>query len=953
MNYYRTICGEAMKTKENKSPDKTKENKLQNTFTNTQMKKRSNYRWRDRRFLFASVVLLLLIFTGQAFGQGEANVWYFGEKIGIDFNSGSPVTLCDGAQTTCNYEGEGYATISNSSGSLLFYTNGVTVWDRAHTAMTNGTGLYGHLSSNQSATIVPMPGSTTKYYIFTVPAVEGSTGGGNNDPQAGLCYSIVDMSLRSGYGDVVAASKNTRLTPANTAVMEAQTIVPHSNGTDWWILAHGAGNRTSGAASNTFYAFQVSSSGISAATTSSVGYAVAGCVPATCGGSGVSNSIGAMKSNSCFTKLAMSFYGQGASVGSVQVFPFDNSSGSVSAPSHTITNFNNRNEVYSLDFSPNGDYLFVSELTTNYLFQFDLTNAANVNTAGARTTLANTGYPNVAAPVAPDPNRTGAVQLGPDGNIYVARHRNWCASAITSYVGQITNPNAFPATYNATAVSYSCGGWVSHGLPQFAKSFVGSSISASVDKTIGCTGDNFTFKYTFSGIRSSVLWDFGDGTTSTSDIGVHSYSSSGTKTIKLTVTDVCGRQWKDQLTVTILDGILPTGNVSCSSPSITLNGTGVNAANYIWYDAATGGNIVGTGATVTKTYTPLSSTPTSFWIEDATGTSSYGPLQTHTNSQSYSAVQNSSFTTYKPLTLSSVQVEMFCGFCPGTNNLNVTVTLGTQSKSFIYSGNSDVGTVLTLPLNFALPTPGTYTISVNSTSNPAFYNEDFSAITGGTIAGVATFNVSPDNASKTGPFFNFMFKDLNPCKSRVQVDRTCALPVELLSFEGNYTQEGVTLHWITVMEMNNNYFLVQRSTDGVNYSTIGKVKGAGTTYNPSSYTLTDADAPDGIVYYRLLQYDFDGTEKISAIVKVASRFSETLELTAYPNPFTQASMVTVKGKESLVQLKVMDLNGKVLIEDKYFKTNQATEIGADLASGVYIIQATGVAETKNFKLIKE
>ena len=67
--------------------------------------------------------------------QGEANIWYFGQNAGIDFNSGSPVALTNGQLVT----DEGCATISNSSGQLLFYTDGITVYNRNHSIMVNGS----------------------------------------------------------------------------------------------------------------------------------------------------------------------------------------------------------------------------------------------------------------------------------------------------------------------------------------------------------------------------------------------------------------------------------------------------------------------------------------------------------------------------------------------------------------------------------------------------------------------------------------------------------------------------------------------------------------------------------------------------------------------------------------------------------------------------------------------
>ena len=138
---------------------------------------------------FIKIVIILLCTQSNTFAQKESNIWYFGENAGIDFNSGAPVALTNGSLNTQ----EGCASVCDSLGNLLFYTDGVYVWDNTHTMMSNGFYLYGHYSSTQSAVIVKKPGSVNIYYIFTV-AVEGS--------YDGFRYSEVDMNLNGGLGDI-------------------------------------------------------------------------------------------------------------------------------------------------------------------------------------------------------------------------------------------------------------------------------------------------------------------------------------------------------------------------------------------------------------------------------------------------------------------------------------------------------------------------------------------------------------------------------------------------------------------------------------------------------------------------------------------------------------------------------------------------------------------------------
>lgn len=75
-----------------------------------------------------------LLMAGAVFGQKEANMWYFGNNAGVDFNSGSPIAFSGSAMTQL----EGCASISDTAGNTLFYTNGALVWNRLNTQMPNG-----------------------------------------------------------------------------------------------------------------------------------------------------------------------------------------------------------------------------------------------------------------------------------------------------------------------------------------------------------------------------------------------------------------------------------------------------------------------------------------------------------------------------------------------------------------------------------------------------------------------------------------------------------------------------------------------------------------------------------------------------------------------------------------------------------------------------------------------
>ena len=111
-----------------------------------------------KHIIFLSLILLSL----KSYTQNEAANWFFGEQAGINFNNSSPVSILGGELET----DEGCSTISDKFGNLLFYSDGITVWNKNHLIMPNGHGLLGDFSSTQSALIVPKPNSNHIFYLF-------------------------------------------------------------------------------------------------------------------------------------------------------------------------------------------------------------------------------------------------------------------------------------------------------------------------------------------------------------------------------------------------------------------------------------------------------------------------------------------------------------------------------------------------------------------------------------------------------------------------------------------------------------------------------------------------------------------------------------------------------------------------------------------------------------------
>ncbi|MCW5910075.1 MAG: hypothetical protein KIT62_03315 [Cyclobacteriaceae bacterium] len=155
------------------------------------------------------------------------------------------------------------------------------------------------------------------------------------------------------------------------------------------------------------------------------------------------------------------------------------------------------------------------------------------------------------------------------------------------------------------------------------------------------------------------------------------------------------------------------------------------------------------------------------------------------------------------------------------------------------------------------------------------------------------------------------------------------LPIELISFDAIAENEKVSLRWVTASELNNDFFTVQRSADGVEFTSLGIVDGQGTTQKATTYNFVDDTPVAGINYYRLKQTDFDGTSGFSGIVAV----NLNLEWSVYPNPVSYGTTVTINKKGDYA---VYNNLGVMVMR---ISDNNKLDVTA-LAPGVYTIRSS-------------
>ncbi|MFY9308842.1 MAG: T9SS type A sorting domain-containing protein [Bacteroidia bacterium] len=381
------------------------------------------------------IFLLFIFFTSFSYSQKQGNVWYFGINAGLDFNSSPPTPLLDGQTYPFPYGwNEGCSSISDSSGNLLFYTNGMKVWDKNQQLMPNGDNLMGNASSTQSSIIVPQPGSSQFFYVFTTDALE-------NNFANGLRYSIVDMCLNDTYGDITSR-KNILLIDT---VSERLVCVRHSNNNDYWIVTHKFN-------SDAFYSFKLTNTGITDTIISHTG---------TIDNLGWGQTV---ISNDA-SKIAIT--APSGIDGFLLLLNFDAATGIVS--NEQILSIGSRG--YGLSFSPDNSKLYCSSTGIGEVYQYNL-NAGNLSSIIASKTYL----------VQNAPDGYKQQKLGPDGKIYISKAGKQYLSVIE------LSDSLYPICNYIDSAIYLGGQYTSFGLPNFIAAYSYSNNSSAclalTDKTL-------------------------------------------------------------------------------------------------------------------------------------------------------------------------------------------------------------------------------------------------------------------------------------------------------------------------------------------------------------------------------------------------------------------------------------------------------------------------------------
>ena len=477
---------------------------------------------------------LFLIQTGCE-KKRNTDKWYFGEGAAVDFSSGIPTAVSGCAMM----QREGVASIANDAGNLLFYTEGSTVWDANNTVMPNGTSLLGSWLSAQSSIIVPAPGVANQYYIFTVHNWTDGT--------SEFAYSIIDMTLRAGLGDIIPAKKNIVI---QNNIYERVTTVRHKNCRDIWIISHERNN-------NRYVSYLLTPSGVSAtAVTTDIGSVSIG-----------PNRFGGLRSSHNGRKMCSTLGGSGA-YPAVELLDFDNATGTLSGLV-TLATAGQFNGAYSSEFSANDRVLYVCSYSNLFIRQYDLYAGSE---AAMQQSMIN---------ISSDFNTTkAALQMGPDGKIYVSEDYE-------KALGVIEQPNVLGMGCGYQTAAVPVTGFCRLGLPNFMPSLFGDALSIEGPSKL-CSNTEAVYAAFSSFCTTGLRWEIsGPGSIEEiypgDSIRVKFSEPGGICQLRAYTQGPCG-EVQAELLITVNPSPtagLPADTAICAGASVLLTGN-PGMTSYLW-----------------------------------------------------------------------------------------------------------------------------------------------------------------------------------------------------------------------------------------------------------------------------------------------------------------------------------------------------------------------------------
>ncbi len=505
--------------------------------------------FRFQHSLLCFGLLMLSCISGDLMAQSKAgNVWYFGTNVGLNFNEGADFFPPPNAMETS----EGSAIICDEDGEVMFYSNGGgrtpdnqqptgTIWNRNDLPFYEMEGLEGGgWSSIQSSVIVPVPGQTDRYYLFTMDEAEGDIDG---TPIRGLSVFEVDMTANGGLGAVVDYQES--IFPE---VTEGLAACRHANGTDYWLAVYDR--------SETSYQFLlVNGAGINPTQRF--------LAPAFLG-----PNIGAAPLR--FSPDGEHFYAPGV------LYNFNAATGEISMPQDIVYSGS-----YGASFSPNSAYLYLygdSGFGSQNIVRFS-TKVADVPATEEEVVeyMATTV--------------TGQMQVAPDGNIYYLESDFLNGETLLS---SINCPNTATPCIERNLAIFESTDLPTFGLPNFidhifANDDLGPEILLDIEASneVICIGESTTLTAIATAPAVDYAWSNGANTESiiVDQPGIYS----------VTVTNGCCNSGTEEIEILLAAGTLNLeiagDTLLCEEDFTVLTAVAPEGQTFTWSNGESSNNI--------------------------------------------------------------------------------------------------------------------------------------------------------------------------------------------------------------------------------------------------------------------------------------------------------------------------------------------------------------------------
>lgn len=439
-----------------------------------------------------SFTFLFLLISFLSFSQTETNFWYFGNNAGLNFNTGELAVLENGAMQTP----AGCASVSDREGNLLFYSNGQTVWNKNHQILENGQNLNGDISGIQNAIIIPKPNDEQTFYLFytrenvqTAPLYV----------LAGIYYAEIKFDEQHPLG-YVTENKNIQIAEGKSTNRIAAVHYPETNSIR--VICITKDDPVFGTIvpedKFIFRIFNVTQEGVNLTPIKRQ----------------INEGLGTLGAMKIAPDASYVVFAD-TSNKKIYFHTFDNENVTFQLfyTLVTVPAFGVSLDPYGIEFSQDSQLFYYSG--NNNVVQFPLSSLGSTD-----------GWEFYLMPVA----KAGALQLARNGKIYIAQG---ASENPIDHLAVIHNPERIgeACNFQFSAIPFASAS-STKGLPIFIASSLRNRIIPSADD---CVNVPFTFDLDAYTDIQSVVWDFGDGGTSTDFEPTHLFSTPGIHKVKATI----------------------------------------------------------------------------------------------------------------------------------------------------------------------------------------------------------------------------------------------------------------------------------------------------------------------------------------------------------------------------------------------------------------------------------